>query len=60
MTDGPKYPMRDLTEGEKLRYAEQKFIKYEAYPADMSPVVGRYWSQEMLDNDKARSSQEGC
>jgi hypothetical protein len=45
-----KYPLRDLTEDEKTRYAEYHYVKCEDYPASESPVTGRYWTQKDLDN----------
>jgi len=50
---GPKNPLEDLTEEEEIRYAKYKYVKYERYPpSDKSTVVGRFWTQEQLDNFK--------
>jgi hypothetical protein len=46
----PKYPLRDLTDEEKERYAQSNYVKYEAYPESESPATGRFWTQEQLDN----------
>ncbi len=46
---GPKYPLVDLTEEQKERYKEFNYVKYEKYPEEESPVIGKYWTQEMLD-----------
>lgn len=42
--------MRDLTSEEKLKYGETEYVKYESYPEDESPVFGRFWTQEQLDD----------
>lgn len=48
---GPKYPLRDLTEGEHERYDRYDYIKFEAYPEDPdSSVLGSYWTQKRLDS----------
>lgn len=41
--------LRDLTDDEKLRYAEFKYVKFEEYGEDKSPLTGRYWTQAELD-----------
>ena len=46
----PKYPLVDLTEEEQVRYARYGYVKREIYPESESPVTGRFWTQEMLDN----------
>ncbi len=46
---GPKYPLRDLTDEEQARHAEQGYVKYEKYPDSELPVVGCFWTQERLD-----------
>ena len=45
-----KYPLRDLTEEEKVRYAQWGYVKFEAYPESESFVTGRFWTQKDLDN----------
>jgi len=45
----PKNPLRDLTAEELERYAQFKYVAYEAYPSSDSPVKGRYWTQAQLD-----------
>jgi len=44
----PKFPLRDLTPEESLRYARYAYVKYEEYPRDGSSVVGRFWTKEQL------------
>jgi len=44
-----KYPLRDLTEEERERYAKDGYVKFEEYPESESPLTGRYWTQEQLD-----------
>lgn len=46
----PEYPLRDLTEDERVRYKDCNYTKFEAYPESRSPVVGRYWTQKQLDS----------
>lgn len=47
---GPANPLRDLTEDERTQYAEYGYVKFEDYPPERSPVVGRYWTQAELDS----------
>lgn len=46
---GPAYPLRDLTDEERERYAKCGYVKFEAYPESDSAVTGRYWTQTQLD-----------
>jgi hypothetical protein len=46
---GPAHPLRDLSEDEQRDFAGEGYVKYEMYPAELSPLVGRYWSQADLD-----------
>jgi hypothetical protein len=46
---GPQYPLRDLTDEEKVRYNQFGYVKFEPYPESESPVTGRYWTQAQLD-----------
>jgi hypothetical protein len=46
---GPKFPLRDLTNEEKARYAQFGYLKYEKYPENGSSVVGRFWTQRDMD-----------
>lgn len=48
-TPGPKYPLRDLTDEEKERYASIGYVKFEAYPEEMRPRSGSFWTQDRLD-----------
>lgn len=44
----PKYPLRDLTAEEQERYANEGYVKFEAYPESHSPVTGRFWTEAQL------------
>lgn len=44
-----KYQLRDLTDDERRRYAQFDYVKFEPYPEDRSPLLGRYWTQAELD-----------
>lgn len=44
----PKYPIRDLTKEEKIRYAGYSYVKVEVYPDSESPVTGRFWTDKDL------------
>jgi hypothetical protein len=46
----PKYPLRDLTEEEQMRYASCGYVRFEAYPESESPKVGCFWTREALDS----------
>lgn len=48
---GPPAPkgLRDLTPEEHEQYDQYGYLKFEPYGADKSPVLGRYWTQAMLD-----------
>lgn len=48
-TPGPRWPLRDLTGEERERYAGEHYAKYEPYPADDRPRLGRFWTQADLD-----------
>lgn len=47
----PKFPTRDLTEGEQQQYAKFGYVAYEGYPDD-APSLGRFWTADQL--------QSGC
>ena len=49
--EGPKYPLRDLTDEQKEWWASSGYIKYEEYPKDGSHgnALGSLWTQEKLD-----------
>lgn len=47
---GPTYPLRDLTDEERARYASVGYVKFEPYPEERRPSVGRYWTQAQLDS----------
>ena len=46
----PAHPLRDLTEDEKVRFENNNYVAFEAYPESEAPVLGRYWTQAQLDN----------
>lgn len=46
---GPRWPLRDLTPEERERYAGNRYVKFEEYPPDDRPALGRYWTQAQLD-----------
>lgn len=46
----PKYATRDLTSEERARHKDEMYVLYEEYPPELHPVVGRYWTQKMLNN----------
>ncbi len=45
---GPKYELRDLIEKEREMYGDE-FAKYEPFPEDARPALGRFWTQAELD-----------
>jgi hypothetical protein len=46
---GPQHPLRDLTAEEQECYAGNGYVRYEEYPADALPALGRFWTQAQLD-----------
>lgn len=46
---GPRWPLRDLTDAERERCAGYGYVKYEEYPPDDRPALGRFWTQAQLD-----------
>ena len=46
---GPRWPLRDLTDEERGRYIAAGYVKFEEYPPDDGPALGRYWTQAQLD-----------
>lgn len=46
----PRFPLRDLTEQEKIDQAPYGYVKFEKYPESESPVTGRMWTQAQLDS----------
>jgi hypothetical protein len=53
--NGPVNPLRDLTDEERVRYADYGYVKFESYPPSELPVTGRFWTQVQLD-----SAFKGC
>lgn len=46
---GPRWPLCDLTEEQREWYGNCGYAKYEPYPADEHPSLGRFWTQADLD-----------
>lgn len=49
------YPLRDLTDEERTRYADAGYVKFEPYPESERPRMGRFWTQANLD-----TAGKGC
>lgn len=49
---GPEPPknLRDLTPDEVERYSKYGYVKYEEYPESEGGIMGRFWTQAMLDS----------
>lgn len=47
--DQPRYPVRDLTEDELKQHEPYGYVKYEKYPDELRPRLGRFWTQAQLD-----------
>ena len=47
-TPGPRFPLRDLTAEERVRYGPD-YVQYEEYPESERPLLGRAWTQQKLD-----------
>jgi hypothetical protein len=45
---GPRYPTRDLTPEEQASHGGG-YVKYEEYPPEADPLIGRAWTQAQLD-----------
>ena len=45
----PKYPTRELTEEEHLRYDKYGYILYEEYP-EGTEMCGRFWTEDTLNS----------
>lgn len=52
---GPRFPLADLTDKQKEIYGTA-YVKYEKYPDEEKPAVGRFWTQADLD----ASRKGGC
>lgn len=47
---GPAYPLRDLTDDEKVRHGDSGYVKFEPYPKGAhGSALGRYWTQAQID-----------
>lgn len=47
---GPRFPLVDLTEAQRVLYADEGYAKYEPYPESERPACGRFWTQAALDS----------
>lgn len=48
---GPKHPLRNLTDEEKLRVNEPTWVKFEEYPeGSKGSALGKYWTQKEIDS----------
>lgn len=45
---GPEFELDDLTDEQRKRYADFGYVKYEPYPQERGPAVGKYWTAEAL------------
>lgn len=48
----PTYQLRDLTQQEKSDYKQYGYAKFEQYPEEMLPKVGRYWTHDELSTHR--------
>lgn len=46
---GPEGELFDLDDEQQERFGD-RYVKWEPYPEHRAPSVGRYWTQEQLDN----------
>lgn len=46
----PRFDLIDLTEEQRESTEGCGYVKFEPYPESESPVTGKYWTQEQLDN----------
>lgn len=47
----PKYPLRDLTKEESVRFGQFDYSKFEAYPPDAEAFsLGRFWTDARLNS----------
>ena len=46
----PQYPLRELTEEEKERFERYKYVAFEVYPEERSPITGRFYTEEQLNS----------
>ena len=51
----PQYPLADLTDEQKARFGDA-YVKWEAYPEEMLPRAGRYWTKEELERPACRQT----
>lgn len=45
----PKFPLRDLTDEERVQYTTFGYVKYETYPESESPLCGKFWTTAELN-----------
>lgn len=46
---GPTHPLLDLTTAQRTTYEKFGYAKYEAFPPEDAPMMGRFWTQEKID-----------
>ena len=44
VTPAARYPLRDLTSEEATLYEGMGYVKYEPYPEDQRPTLGKFWT----------------
>lgn len=44
----PTGELRDLTFEERKQYEREGYVKFETYPPERGPLVGRYWTEAQL------------
>ncbi len=47
--EGPRHPLRDLTEDEHSQYDKFGYVKFEPWDEGYSNVMGYFWTQAQLD-----------
>lgn len=46
---GPEFPLQDLTPEQQAAVDGRGYVKFEPYPPERLPQLGRYWTQEQID-----------
>lgn len=46
---GPRYPLVDLTAEQRDRHLGTGYVKFEPYPEEELPSLGKFWTQAELD-----------
>lgn len=47
---GPKYPLRDLRDEDEAHFKTYGYVKFEIYPGELAPSIGKFWTQAQLDS----------